>query len=114
MYGVPYMLTSSKQTSSKLTSSKLTSSKTAPEIRPSEILRRESAPASRARVPAGRCLRLTLRGFSPAELKARAERECACHFGECEWKLEQAEFVTCVGSLGGRVRLYEGRFVATA
>ena len=55
---------------------------------------------------AGRSLRLTLRGFSPAELRARAEQECACHFGEREWALAE--------TLGGRVRLYEGRFVATA
>jgi hypothetical protein len=73
-----------------------------------------SAQQTSTRVPKGECLRLTLRGFSPRELRARAERECACHFGECEWKLEQAEFVPCVGSLGGRVRLYEGRFVATS
>lgn len=65
-------------------------------------------------VPRDQCLRLTLRGFSPRELRARAEHECACHFGDCDWKLEQAEYVPCVGTLGGRVRLYEGRFVATS
>ena len=68
--------------------------------------------ASAPGVPAGECLRLTLRGFSPRELKARAEEACKCHFGECEWKMDLAEFVPCVGTLGGRVRLYEGRFVA--
>ena len=66
------------------------------------------------RGPAGECLRLTLRGFSPQELTARAEEACNCHFGECEWKMDKAEFVPCVGSLGGRVRLYEGRFVASS
>jgi hypothetical protein len=74
----------------------------------------DRAPSSPPSVPAGECLRLTLRGFSPRELKALAEEACRCHFGECEWKLEKAEFVPCVGSLGGRVRLYEGRFVASS
>lgn len=78
-----------------------------------EHLRAQKTPLSPS-VPKGECLRLTLRGFSPRELKARAERECACHFGRCEWTLEQAEVVPYLGSLGGRVRLYEGRFVATS
>jgi hypothetical protein len=72
------------------------------------------ASASEPSVPRRECLRLTLRGFSPGELRARAEEACKCHFGECEWTLDEAEFVPCVGSLGGRVRLYEGRFVASA
>jgi hypothetical protein len=71
----------------------------------------EDAPAA---APVGDCLRLTLRGFSPSELKARAEEACACHFGECKWTLAEAEVVPCLGSLGGRVRLYEGRFVAVS
>ena len=36
---------------------------------------------------------LTLRGFSPKELNARAERECRKHFGECAWQIDKA---TCV------------------
>ena len=74
----------------------------------------DQATASQPSVPAGECLRLTLRGFSPRELKARAEEACKCHFGECEWKMDEVEFVPCVGSIGGRVRLYEGRFVASS
>ena len=62
---------------------------------------------------AGRSLRLTLRGFSPAELRARAEQECACHFGGREWALAESEYVPRLRTLGGRVLLYEGRFVAT-
>ncbi len=54
----------------------------------------------------------TLRGFSPRELDAQAERECRRHFGECAWKIEEATCAPCMGTLGGRVRLYEARIVA--
>jgi hypothetical protein len=53
-------------------------------------------------------LELTLRGFSPEELKACAEKRCACY----GLKLREAEIRPCMVSLGGRVRLYEGRFLA--
>ena len=53
-------------------------------------------------------LELTLRGFSPEELKACAERRCACY----GYEVRQAEIRPCMVSPGGRVRLYEGRFVA--
>ena len=55
---------------------------------------------------------LTLRGFSPRELRRNAERECRKHFGECAWRIEEQTCVACMGSLGGHVRLYEARFVA--
>jgi hypothetical protein len=54
----------------------------------------------------------TLRGFSPRELDAQAERECRKHFGKCAWKIEEATCAPCMGTLGGRVRLYEARIVA--
>jgi hypothetical protein len=53
-------------------------------------------------------LELTLRGFSPEELKACAERRCACY----GFKVRESEIRPCMVSVGGRVRLYEGRFVA--
>lgn len=53
-------------------------------------------------------LELTLRGFSPEELKACAEKRCAC-FG---YRVREAEIRPCMVSPGGRVRLYEGHFVA--
>jgi len=56
---------------------------------------------------------LTLRGFSPRELHALAERECRKHFGTCAWRFDEATCVPCMGSVGGRVRLYEARYVAT-
>ena len=55
---------------------------------------------------------VTLRGFSPRELRATAERECRKHFGECAWRIEEQTCIPCMGTLGGRVRLYEAHFVA--
>jgi hypothetical protein len=51
---------------------------------------------------------LRLRGFSPEELKACAEKRCACY----GLKVRESEIRPCMVSPGGRVRLYEGRFVA--
>jgi hypothetical protein len=59
-------------------------------------------------------LSLTLRGFSPREIVARAERQCKQHFGECAWKIEETTCVPCMGSLGGHVLLYEARVVASS
>jgi hypothetical protein len=53
-------------------------------------------------------LELTLRGFSPEELKACAEKRCACY----GLKVRASEIRPCMVSVGGHVRLYEGRFVA--
>ena len=53
-------------------------------------------------------LELTLRGFSPEELRACAEKRCACY----GLKVRKAEIRPCMVSQGGHVRLYEGRFVA--
>lgn len=53
-------------------------------------------------------LELTLRGFSPAELKTCAEKTCA-NYG---LKVCESEIKPCMRSAGGHVRLYEGRFVA--
>jgi hypothetical protein len=55
---------------------------------------------------------LTLRGFSPSELKATAERECRKHFGECAWRIEEQTCIPCMGTLGGRAILYEARVIA--
>jgi len=54
-------------------------------------------------------LELTLRGFSPAELKLCADKQCAGYGLEvCE-----SEIKPCMVSPGGHVRLYEGRFIAS-
>ena len=54
-------------------------------------------------------LELRLRGFSPEELKACAEKRCACY----GLRVRESEIRPCMVSAGGHVRLYEGRFVAT-
>jgi hypothetical protein len=51
---------------------------------------------------------LTLRGFSPAELRACAEKRCACY----GFTVSEAEIRPCMVTPGGRVRLYEGHFLA--
>jgi len=54
-----------------------------------------------------------VRGFSPADLRRRAARDCARAFGaDAGWRFTQEEIVPCMVSIGGRVRLYEGRFEA--
>jgi len=55
---------------------------------------------------------VTVRGFSPRELEARAEGECARHFGEKGFRMCERTCAPCLVSLGGRVRLYEARVVA--
>jgi hypothetical protein len=64
-------------------------------------------------VAANERLELTLRGFSRRELVACAERQCKQHFGECAWQIDEATCVPCMGSPGGRTRLYEARVVAS-
>jgi hypothetical protein len=58
-------------------------------------------------------LELILRGFSPRELAKNVERECRQHFGQCAWRIDESTCVACMGSLGGRVRLYEAHVVAS-
>jgi hypothetical protein len=55
-----------------------------------------------------------VRGFSPADLRRRAARDCGEVFGsDCGWRFTQEKIVPCMVSIGGRVRLYEGRFEAS-
>ena len=53
-------------------------------------------------------IELTLRGFSPSELRACAEKRCACY----GFRVEESEIRPCMVTAGGHVRLYEGHFVA--
>lgn len=53
-------------------------------------------------------IELRIRGFSPEELRACAEKRCACY----GFTLRESEIRPCMVSQGGHVRLYEGRFVA--
>ncbi len=56
---------------------------------------------------------VTARGFSPAELRRYATRECEKALGRDCWCFTQADVRPCMVSLGGRARLFEGHFVAT-
>ncbi len=55
---------------------------------------------------------IVLRGFSPSELRRHAVRSCNAGGGGDSWRIVDESFVPCLVSLGGRVRLYEGRFRA--
>jgi hypothetical protein len=56
---------------------------------------------------------VVVQGFSPAQLEDCAARECEQALGAKDsWEFTKAEIVPSMVSLGGRVRLYEGRFVA--
>jgi hypothetical protein len=52
------------------------------------------------------------RGLTVCDLRRTAERECCSALGADCWRLTGEEIVPCMVSLGGRVRLYEGRFEA--
>jgi len=57
---------------------------------------------------------VTVRGFSPAELRRRAALDCGKVFGsDGDWRFTQEQIAPCLVSIGGRVRLYEGHFEAT-
>jgi hypothetical protein len=56
---------------------------------------------------------LTLRGFSPRELRSRAQHRCASHFDACPFRVDEVRCVPCVCSIGGRVRLYEAHILAS-
>ena len=55
---------------------------------------------------------IVLRGFSPSELRSHAARSCNAGGAADSWRIVDESFVPCLLSLGGRVRLYEGRFRA--
>jgi len=56
---------------------------------------------------------IVVRGFSPTELRRRVECECRKSFGEA-CRITGETITPCSVSLGGRVRLYEGRFHVAA
>jgi hypothetical protein len=62
---------------------------------------------------AGEATTIIVRGFSPNELRRRVECECRKSFGEA-CRITGETITPCSVSLGGRVRLYEGRFDVAA
>jgi hypothetical protein len=56
---------------------------------------------------------IVVRGLSTSDLRRKAVRRCELALGRQDcWCFTQAEVVPCMKTLGGHVRLYEGRFVA--
>jgi hypothetical protein len=64
-------------------------------------------------VVAERSESIVLRGLSPQRMHARAAEEFDARFGGRSWRLREERFTPCLVTVGGRVRLYEGRFDAT-
>ena len=60
------------------------------------------------RLHAQELIEITIRGFSPDELRACAQKRCACY----GFTVRESTIRPCMVSQGGHVRLYEGRFVA--
>jgi hypothetical protein len=56
--------------------------------------------------------RLVLRGPSPDALRRQACLAFDDRLGEQSWRFGATSFLPCLVSIGGRVRLYEGRFEA--
>jgi hypothetical protein len=55
---------------------------------------------------------IVMRGFSPAELRCKAAEDCRRCFGDtCQ--ITGETITPALVSLGGRVRLYEGRFLVS-
>jgi hypothetical protein len=56
---------------------------------------------------------VVMRGLSKGDLRRHAKTVCRRRLGECNWELCSEEFRPCMVSLGGHVRLWEGRFELT-
>ena len=57
---------------------------------------------------------VVLQGFSPADVRRHATRACERALGRRDsWHFTEEHVVSSMVSLGGRTRLYEGRFVAS-
>jgi hypothetical protein len=51
-----------------------------------------------------------VRGFSAQDLRRCVNRDCLASMGETGWQIVGETIVPRMVSLGGRVRLWEGRF----
>jgi len=57
---------------------------------------------------------VVVRALSAPDARRRAVRECRRALGDREWRIASETIVPCLVSLGGRPRLYEGRFVVSS
>ncbi len=55
---------------------------------------------------------LVIRGPSPDSLYRRACQSFDKQLGDRSWRFIEQRFTPCLVTIGGRVRLYEGRFEA--
>lgn len=62
----------------------------------------------------GEPVEIVVRALSPAGLRAQSARVCRQRFPAGGWRLSEPVVRPCLVSLGGRVRLWEGRFEVTA
>ncbi len=53
---------------------------------------------------------VVVRGFSAQDLRRCVNRDCRASMGETGWQIVGETIVPRMVSLGGRVRLWEGRF----
>jgi hypothetical protein len=53
---------------------------------------------------------IVVRACCRVALEGRAAKECRRRFGDCAWQLSETAVCPCMVSLGGHVRLWEGRF----
>lgn len=55
---------------------------------------------------------VVVRGISPEACRRQAACACDRELGDRCWRFEQEQVSPCLVTLGGRPRLWEGRFVA--
>ena len=59
-------------------------------------------------------LSVTVRGLTPEACRKQAACACDRALGDHCWRFEQQDVRPCLVTLGGRPRLWEGRFVAAS
>jgi hypothetical protein len=57
---------------------------------------------------------VVIRGGEPSRLAAEAARQCALHFGDCPFKIDERRCHVCLSTLGGSPRLWEVHVTAHA
>lgn len=55
---------------------------------------------------------VVVRGISPEACRRRAACACDRQLGDQCWRFEQQQVAPCFVTIGGRPRLWEGRFIA--
>ena len=61
---------------------------------------------------AGNDALIVIRALSAGDARRSATRACARELGGDDWQIVDESITTCLTTVGGRPRLYEGRFTA--